>query len=310
MFNFCTLFNKNYLDRGLALHHSLIESCDESFTLYIYPFDQYTYDYLTLKKLKNVIIVAQSQFENQALLNVKTLRTSQEYCWTCTPSIIKFTIEHYRLDHCTYIDADLFFYKSPKILLDEIKINDAILITEHDYYAPYDQSQTSGIYCVQFIMFKNNNKGMLALNWWVDKCIEWCFCRFEDNKFGDQKYLDDWPERFEGVHVLNRKEEALAPWNIQKYTKNELKEFPVFFHFHSVKQIKPFQFYIGGYKIPRNAIDKLYVPYLIQLYKNRKILKNEGIILEVELQPDRLFLMKNRIKALWGIHNLINIPDA
>ena len=90
------------------------------------------------------------------------------------------------------MDADLYFYQDPQILIDEIPKNKSVLITQHNYYPKYDQSKTSGIYCVQFMYFKNDNEGMKVLKWWRDKCIEWCYNRFEDGKFGDQKYLDDW----------------------------------------------------------------------------------------------------------------------
>ena len=139
-----------------------------------------------------------------------------------------------------------------------------VLITEHRYTPQYDKSKLSGKYCVQFMYFDNTENGKKVLNWWRARCLEWCFNRHEDGKFGDQKYLDDWLTRFEGVHSLRHLGGGLAPWNVQQfdfqqvgnvisgklkskkgvprfsgcqkvsYTEGSLFE-AVFFHFHGVK---------------------------------------------------------------------------
>jgi hypothetical protein len=97
-----------------------------------------------------------------------------------------------------------------------------VLVTEYRYTPEYYQSATRGIYCLQFITFKNDKKGMIVLDWWRKASIDLCYARFEDNKFGDQKYFDDWTTRFEGIHVLQHLAGEVAPWNIQQYNINNL----------------------------------------------------------------------------------------
>ena len=62
----------------------------------------------------------------------------------------------------------MFFYSNPRVLYDEMGAN-SVLITEHRYTKEYDQSATSGKYCVQFVTFKIGGE-MLAL---TGVSIEW-----------------------------------------------------------------------------------------------------------------------------------------
>ncbi len=235
--------------------------------------DELTYDVLSKMPLPHATLIALKDFENPALLAVKPGRTLSEYCWTCTPAIIKYCLEKYSLPAVTYVDADLFFFESARILLDEFeRAGGSILLTEHRYTPKYDQSQTSGIYCVQFMTFRNDEFGKTALHWWYEKCLEWCYNRLEDGKFGDQKYLDDWPTRFDGVHVLNNMGSGVAPWNVQQYvvTKTQAGELlannvpVVFYHFHNFKllSLTSADLCRTFYDLNQHVIEFLYKPYL------------------------------------------------
>ena len=219
MINFCTLFDSNYLTRGLALNESLARVCP-TYHLYVVAFDDNSYEYLLKACLPNLTPISLKEFEDEKLLAIKPSRSIAEYCWTCTSSVILYCIETFQLPSCTYLDADMIFYDDPFILIQEMR-NESVLITEHRYTRDYDVSATHGKYCVQFMYFKNDQNGLTALRWWRDRCVEWCFSYLEDGKFGDQLYLNDWPERFPGVYVLQHPGGGLAPWNIQQYSPEQ-----------------------------------------------------------------------------------------
>jgi hypothetical protein len=323
MINFCTLFDSNYLTRGLALYQSLKKVCS-SFHLYVLAFDNNTYDYLKEAKLQDLTVIALTNFEDDNLLKIKPTRSIAEYCWTCTPSIILYCINKYRLPSCTYIDADMIFYHDPVVLINEMK-EKSILISEHRYTKDYDQSEKSGVYCVQFMCFKNTEEGITALSWWRDRCIEWCYASHEDGKFGDQKYLDDWTTRFKGVHVMNHPGGGLAPWNVQQYKivqdhglrvidKKNGKKLPlIFFHFHGVK------FYTNQYvsccealyEIDRCTKRLLYLPYFARLIQIEDDLRRQGVDFNVngarKGKPSAVNVSIQYIKdlrALWKMGNV------
>ena len=294
MIYFCTLFNSIYLTRGLAMYRSLERNCP-AFHLYIFAFDNDCYNVLNQLELKHATIISLQEFESDELLRVKPTRTAGEYCWTCTPSTILYCIERYDLSHCTYIDADLLFYDDPARLVEEMDESHAVLITEHRYTPEYDQSETSGKYCVQFTTFKNDTRGLKALRWWKDACLDWCFSRMEDGKFGDQKYLDDWTVRFEGVHELKNLGGGVAPWNVQQYEIENIagrligrerstgQEFRlVFYHFHDFKYGIKNTFSLGvNYQLDKEVVQCIYRPYVHEL----NLAKKEILGINPGLQP-------------------------
>jgi len=282
MMNFCTLFDSVYLSRGLAMYNSLARNCDD-FHLYIFAFDDKCYFILKELNLKNMTVISLFEFEDEELLRIKPTRTRGEYCWTSTSSTILYVLNNYKVDNCTYLDSDLYFFSSPQVLLDEMG-NDSVLITPHRYTKKYDQSEKTGIYCVQFVTFKNDEKGLKVLNWWRNACLEWCYARFEDNRFGDQKYLDDWPTRFEGVYVCKNLGAGVAPWNMQQYSFDEengivigteittgKKSQVIFYHFHSLAFVSPSYFSPRPYyKRNESVIRLIFNPYAKEIKKIRE----------------------------------------
>jgi hypothetical protein len=228
-------------------------------------------------------VISLHEFEDEELLKIKPTRTRGEYCWTCTSSTILYVLNHYAVDHCTYLDADIYFFSSPQPLIDEMG-NSSVLITPHRYTPKYDQGWKTGIYCVQFVTIKKDTPGLTVLNWWRNACLEWCYNRFEDGKFGDQKYLDNWPDQFEGVHVLKHLGGGVAPWNMQQYTfKEENRKLKgqvlengqtfdvLFFHFHSLMFVTPEYFSPRPYyQCEDSVISLLFNPYIKEIQSIRK----------------------------------------
>ena len=221
MINFCTLFDSYYLDKGLALYDSL-KCVTNDFTLYIFCFDDKSFDILNDMQLKNAVVLHQSCFETESLLQKKQERSKAEYCWTCTSVIISYVLDNYDVDNCTYIDADIYFFANPRILFDEIDTEkpDAVIV-EHRF-KPDDYGkkleQRNGKYCVEFNYFCQTENSRRILQWWQDKCFEWCYDIPEPDRMGDQKYLNFFPQKFERVHELQYLGGGVAPWNLERYT--------------------------------------------------------------------------------------------
>lgn len=290
--HFVTLFDEKFLSIGMCLHASLLEH-GQPFHLWILCLDEIVELNLVQLSLPHVSLIPLREVEDTRLLAVKPTRSKGEYCWTLTPFTPKFVLDRApQVQRITYVDADLFFFKSPKILLDEFEQSDKhVLITDHAYAPEYDRTSKSGRFCVQFMTFRRSTEGLAVMNWWQDRCIEWCFDRYEDGKFGDQKYLDQWPALFPNeVHILRQVDKTLAPWNVDYFlSRDPIGLTPVFYHFQSFRIVsdKLARLYVGV-SISENAY-RFYKSYLIAIGEQIKVMESKGISLSKMPEPKRRF---------------------
>lgn len=287
----CTLFDSNYLDKGLTLYYSLEDVCS-NFILYIFAFDSVTCKVLGEMCLDKVEIIGLEQYETQELLEIKKTRSRGEYCWTCTPVIIEYVLDHYGVDCCTYIDADLFFYQSPQVLLEEFyKSGKSVGLVEHRF--PHTKNGKkrelrNGKYCVQFNTFVNDEKGRKLLKMWRLQCLQECSLE----RGGDQMYLTDWGNRYDQVYEYQNIGGGVAPWNLANYrikgkdrnlcVRYKSREYGmVFYHFQNIQYSDDGKVKINvaavpdGGLIPRRSIRKIYYPYLYQIEMARDELREK-----------------------------------
>ncbi|WP_347223757.1 glycosyl transferase [Bacteroides congonensis] len=214
---YCTLFNHKYLSRGLALFESLQKQNDK-IELYIVAMDDIAFSKLIIEKPSNIIVISISDIEkeNPDMLVAKGNRSATEYCWTCTSCVIHYIITHYNCDTCTYLDADIYFYQNPGDALDKLKNYTTMLVPHLFSKKESDSEKLCGKYCVEFVPFKKEKKSLEILEHWRRQCLEWCYNKHEDGKFGDQKYIEEWDKR-DDVYISRNHGMGVAPWNAGRF---------------------------------------------------------------------------------------------
>lgn len=242
---FCTLFNCNYLLKGVVMLESLLSHCPES-SVQVLCMDDATHGILSRLDLPRVSLLRLPEVENDELRRVKPGRSIAEYCWTLGPALCWHVLasdpEAWAV---TYLDADLMFFSDVQPLFDEIG-DASITIIEHRFAPKFTYMEAWGRFNVEWVGFRRTPAGLRCLKTWRDQCIDWCFARVEENRLGDQKYLDAWPETYgDDLHILRHVGAGIAPWNFSKHTFLErdgqiyVDGVPlVFYHFNQFQLLK------------------------------------------------------------------------
>ena len=250
--HFCTIFDSKFLPIGLTMARTLLEQCPNA-VLWVMCLDQECHQYLQTLNIDGIRPVELSHVETNELLAVKQNRSRAEYAWTLTPfaCVMVFELCPQAL-RATYLDADLAFFDSPTLLINQMQqAQKGVLITEHAFAPEYAHGIRYGRFCVQFMTFNREPQAIAIMKHWQSQVLDWCYARLDNNRFGDQMYLNDWPQKYESVvHILKQTHLTLAPWNVSHVAETRNEFDPVFYHFHGLQFVtsKNVRLY-SGYRI-------------------------------------------------------------
>ena len=296
--HYCTYFDSGYLARGLTLYRSLERHAGE-FVLWVLCFDDVAYEALRALELAHLRPVSLAEFEegDAELVAAKPTRSRVEYFFTCTPSWPLYVFRHEpSIELLTYLDADLYLFSSLEPVFDELG-DDSLLITRHDFPARLKEEERHGVFNVGLMVFRNDAVGREALEWWRERCLEWCYDRVDEGRYADQKYLDRWPELFSQVTVLASPAGALAPWNWMNHTivshggritvgGDEL----ITYHFQSVSlhwgRVYTLTVSLMYQRMPSAVRRKIYRPYVRELAGSERLVRR-GVPVGRAGQPTR-----------------------
>lgn len=277
MQHLCTYFDGNYLLRGLTMYRSLAAT-GFAFRLTVLAMDERTLEALRQLRLPNLEPVALAELETWApeLAQAKQGRSLVEYYFTLTPYLPRFVFErHPEVALVTYLDADLYFYSTPQPLFDALG-DGSLLAIEHRYPPRLQSKLEYGRFNVQFLAFRRDPTGLACLRRWSRQCHEWCHDRLESGRYGDQKYLDEWPALYgERLVVPTQPGAGLAPWNWSTVPIEWIDGAPhpggqplIFYHFHGVKVLRSWFISTGLLEwglMPRRLARWLYANYVREL---------------------------------------------
>ena len=225
---------------------SLKRFCPEA-SLWILCLDTFTWDLLQRLQIPGIHPIRLEHLEGRfpELVSAKGNRNLLEYYFTCTPAMISFVLDRNpELPRITYLDADLYFFSDPGSLFQEIG-SSPIAVVEHRYSpGNRDREQSSGRFNVSWVTFRREAQAMECLESWRRQCLEWCYDRVEAGLFGDQRYLDRWPELYPGLLVIQHAGAGCAPWNVDVSSWSRTDDAVLvdgvplcFFHFHGIRRV-------------------------------------------------------------------------
>jgi hypothetical protein len=240
--HFCTYFDHNYLPRGMVMLESLHEHCPEAHVHVLCLSDEchaalssLAYPFVSLLRLSEL------EAADPELAATRQTRSLMEYYFTITPCLPWHLLTRLGLDEVTYLDADMMFFSAPESIFAEAG-DASVIITPHRFSVNLMGRERYGLYNVSWLTFRKTEQGLACLEWYRKACLEWCYDVLDGGRFADQKYLDAFPAKFAGVHVMEHLGGGLAPWNLRdadiSRTDSGIRvaDVPlIFYHAHGVR---------------------------------------------------------------------------
>ena len=270
---YCTYFDSNYLPRGIAMIRSLRRQ-DPASIIYVLCLDDATYSVmLNSNENVNLIHISDLVSADPEFASSRNNRTQIEWYFTATSCLVNYIVQKYPTIHYLYyLDSDLYFYSSIQPLIEECK-NTSAQVIEHRFSAQMQHLIVYGRFNVGWIGFSTTIEGLALIADYRNSCIDWCYEKLEGDRYGDQKYLDQWPQKFPNCIISKHRGANVAVWNISERTLSIHNGIfliddcsLIFYHFQGVARLKSSNYVLKGDPLLLgNYFELLYQPYLKEL---------------------------------------------
>ena len=319
--NFITYFTKEFLIQGTVAIESFIKFHPDSLG-FIICLDKTSVDYLRRKKYGKKIKI----YELKELLSIHRMfkkflltRTFAESIISIKPILINEFIKKIPADDSmVYFDADMFFFDSLSRVKSVID-NSELVLSEHLFPKSMEGSQIYGIYNGGFVIFKNSKKSIAVLQIWKKLCIEWCELSLYQNKFADQKYLEQFIF-LDGVKVfrdpgINNGQYYFREYRKIRFYKSKnlffLDNFALIcFHFHGIAIHKNFISTgfnrYGLIRKPLTVLFRVYLPYMRSIKRDIIYVKEASKIDLADIVIP--FKKTSNLRKFWQILNFTLAP--
>lgn len=272
--HYCTYFDANYLPRGVLMIRSL-KRHDATAVVHVLCCDDLTHSAMVALSIDGVRPIRMSELvdADPGFAGARHDRTRIEWYFTATSCLVNLLV--HRLAHVrriVYLDADLYFFASPEILLAEAE-GSSVQVIEHRFAPHFASLATYGRFNVGWIGFGTSEEGRRVITDYRRSCLEWCHDRVEGDRYADQKYLDSWPERYPACRVSDIKGANVAWWNMHRAEPRDFggrlymgADRLIFFHFQNIRRLPD-----GTYATKTDPAaygphyDAVHAPYLSEL---------------------------------------------
>jgi len=290
MNHFCTYCDQGYAARLLCLHDSLAAQ-GEPFRLHVLCFDAVTEAAVRAVNVPSLAAVSLDEVlrADPEYAAVRGRRAAVEFYFTTTPVLVRHCLQRApEAGQMTYLDADLFFFGPVSAVFQE-QADGSVGIVPHRFPARLAERRVYGTYNVAWVSFRRDRDGLACLEWWRERCLEWCHDYVDQGRFADQGYLDEFPRRFRGVRVLDHPGINAGPWNMEgvgvvaKEGRLFVNGQPLlFYHFQGIREVLPDWFDPGflayGAELTPALRELVYLPYLEKLVAaQRRLRMTHGI---------------------------------
>jgi hypothetical protein len=91
----------------------------------------------------------------------------------------------------------------------------SVALSPHRLHESTQHLEMYGSFNAGFVYWRRDDTALRCLADWLHDCVNWCGEEPQaDGRFMNQGYLNGWPDRYPGVHILRHPGVNLAPWNV------------------------------------------------------------------------------------------------